>query len=404
MRSLRSSVTGVVWRVLRFLNVLGVSALGPVRLLPIRQISEFSFPSPQVFLPAEPAVRAPNVVGQPTPEDDTFPALGYRRLSGALVTSNSRVSAVCSESSFLIPPAADPGPWSVGVGHPIVGGILRQDHQKVLINAKTSGAEIPGGVFVGTWSPQNWFHWIIDLLPSVYLANRLPSHYDSYPLLLPEGIDKRKSWIEPLELVQANREIAYLSPDYYTKVRDLVWIDSPSSPGPLGQSASRGPRFKLHGSAIRSYRDFIIQQLGLGGTRPNPSKKIFLARRQDGNRPYNQDELLQAAGDYGFQPVFFEGLSLRESVEVMMDAKYVIGPHGAGWANALFSSDQTRSLMWTWEGSRYDNWFTNVCEISGGRLDVILIDGALQQSPFELPTHQLKEALQRLIRDDTEVR
>jgi hypothetical protein len=308
------------------------------------------------------------------------------------------VSAVCSNEEFLIPDAVDAGPWNVRIGEPTVGGILRQDNSTALINLRQKGDTIPQGIFVGSWSPHNWYHWVVDTLPSVFLASRLPPEFDDYPLLLPASGVSRESWLEPLQLVQGTRRIVYLSPDHYTKVSDLIWMDSPSCPGPLPISRSEFPRFKIHGSAMRAYRDHILNQLGLGGVQPPASAKIFLARAQNGHRPYNQDELIKVAENFGFEPVFLEELNFRESVQVMLGARFVIGPHGAGWANALFCQEGTQAGMWTWRGSKDDNWFANVASVARVHFVASLSAETGRNNRYELSTDSLQSLIVEILR------
>jgi hypothetical protein len=396
MGFLKPTIIGALWRMVGALSKLGQKSLGTLTLLRIRTLSNSKFPTLAVFFPAEIAIRAPNIPNQALPAHDLYPALGYRRIQNGLVTSNRRVTAVCSNDEFLIPDSVDPGPWNVRIGQPTVGGILRQDNSNALINLRQKGDTIPQGIFVGSWSPHNWYHWVVDTLPSIFLASRLPPEFDDYPLLLPASGVSRASWLEPLQLVQGTRKIVYLSADHYTKVSDLVWMDSPSCPGPLPITRSGFPRFKIHGSAMRAYRDHILNQLGLGGVQPPASAKIFLARAQNGNRPYNQDELIRVAENFGFEPVFLEELNFRESVQVMLGARYVIGPHGAGWANALFCQEGAQAGMWTWRGSRDDNWFSNIAAVQKMTFSTIFSDGAGDVPSLNLSPNKLEKLIASL--------
>ena len=94
-----------------------------------------------------------------------------------------------------------------------------------------------------------------------------------------------------------------------------------------------------------------------------PQDKLFIARVSGSNRPDNQVDLLAVAKDFGYKPVFFEDLSLREAVSTMLGASRLIGPHGAGWANALFCQTGVSALIWTWQASRLDNWFANIASV-----------------------------------------
>jgi capsular polysaccharide biosynthesis protein len=366
-----------VWRLFKILSIWNVSNLRHLKMLSVSRVPQG--PDEGVtFFAAEVAVRADNL-GEDNPRsDDIYPQLGIKRIQKALVTSNRRCTAVIEGGKFYLPNAVDQGPWKIRPGTPNVAGILKQEQNSLLINVRTSRREIPRGVLAGTVAPHNWFHWTIDTLPSVYLSQFLPEEYDDVPLLLPETGLSRSSWREPLELVIGNRELIPLDSHSYSRVSDLIWIDSPTSPGPVQLEDSSLPKYRMHGSAMRAYRDHMIRETGLH-EKPNPkTRRIYLARKQTGHRPYNQRHLADVAANYGFEEIYLEDLSYRESIKVFTEAQYVIGPHGAGWANCLYAGTHAKGLLWSWPQAIKDNWFANVAHVSGMQLRVIYTDPSNQ--------------------------
>lgn len=111
----------------------------------------------------------------------------------------------------------------------------------ILIDTGIDKRTLERGIFVGTWSPHNWFHWTIDILPSVWLSTKLPAAFDDYPILLPPNSLQKATWREPFNLVSGSRSVVELSDMRYTNVRDLIWIDSPTAPAlcPLIGSQNR---------------------------------------------------------------------------------------------------------------------------------------------------------------------
>lgn len=341
-----------------------------LRLKKAEKISPRLFPEIMGFFEEEPEVRAPNGNHQFVVPGNSFPALRAHLIRNAQVTANRRCSGVVHKSTYLIPQSAPHGPWNLKVGKPITGGITWQKGKFVMIDRGIKKAPLEKGIFVGTWSPHNWFHWTIDILPSIWLSRWLPANYEDYPLLIPAGVLEKETWREPFDLVSGSRSIVELSDSSYTRVRNLVWIDSPTAPGPKSLMMQTAPHFSAHRSALNAYRGFILSQLGIDESSIDQSRKIFLARKDGGNRPYNQDELIAVAEQFGFEPVFFENMPLRETILTMLGAKMVVGPHGAGWASALYCQPLTKGFLWTWEESKYDNWFANIAEIRKMRLEV----------------------------------
>lgn len=367
--------------------------IGTYRTLFARRIRPENYLNRHVFFPGEIEIRA-SLFDQDSEQRRLYPSLGYARIRSTRVTANRRCAAVVQEGEFLLPSAADEGPWNILVGRPFTGGVIGQSGFKILVDTRLTGC-IERGVFVGSWSPHNWFHWLVDTLPSVWLASLLPTDFDSFPLLLPKGALSKPAWREPLELIIGNRQIEELPEDGYLAVDDLVWIDSPSSPGPRPMLENqRNANFKLHGSAMNSFRATLLEKLNLDDSQIVPRRKVFLARKEGGNRPYNQAELIELAKDFGFEAYCLEDMSFRESVELMMGTSFLIGPHGAGWASALFCPPGITSIMWTWESGKRDNWFTNIAELRQMNMTVLL-DFQIRGQSYWLDKNLLREAIEK---------
>lgn len=305
-------------------------------------------------------IRAPNLPGLAPQSERFFPALRAHQFRKARVVANRSCSSVLYRSQFIVPPSSLEGPWKLNFSGRGTGGVLLQRGNHLLVNIGPRKPRIRNGIFVGTWSPKNWYHWLLDILPAVWMASFLPDEFSDYPVLLPADIANRPSWIEPLELVLGEREVVFLSQDSYRQVEDLVWIDSPTSPGPIPVFEDGNPRYSMQKDALVAFRKHIIEKVGVEETSRLSDRRVYLARANGSNRPDNQDELISIASDYGYEPTFFEQLSLKQTIETMIEAKHIVGPHGAGWANAIFCPTETQAFMWTWKASIHDNWFANV--------------------------------------------
>lgn len=387
-RRFRSAVIGLLWLVLKG---SGLQTFGQFAILRVLRLGSDDLRLGEPIFPREVEIRAANIPqAQEVPEAD-YPAIGYRKIADARVCSNRRVSAVVQGKNLLLPESVSNGPLEIRVGEPTTGGILRQDSDQVLVRLRTS-SHLDAGIFVGSWSPHNWFHWTVDILPSIFLARFLPREFDDFPILVPEKIKSRSAWMEPMELVLGRRELRFIGDRHYTFVKNLIWVDSPSCPGPLIRGARSTPAFSLHGSAMRSYRAHVLQGLELDPETTTQKRRVFLARAEGTYRGYNQEEALELASDYGFEPVYLEKLSFMESVKVMLEAEAVIGPHGAGWANAIYCKPGTIGIMWTWDESVHDNWFANIGKLAEMEFSVLLT-GSVHHTAHNISKAQLREAL-----------
>lgn len=357
-------------RLLMLSKRFGVTSFGSMKLVRARYVGEI-FKGNFLLFPSEPETRVPNYSSQGQPESHLFPELVVRVIPASLVRADQRVSSVLWDQTLLIPQGAPPGPWDIRVGEPTVGGVLWQENWDLLLHTRCNDNPLPAGIFVGTWSPHNWYHWIIDILPNVAMCSLLPKEFDLFPILIPAQIQDRPNWLEPLDIVRQGREIRFLQPGSYTFIEKLAWIDGATVPGPMQSHRVRRPLYALHKSALNFYRSMVLEELNLHKHNPRPWRKIFLARAQGSHRPYNQEQLLKISADFGYETVYLENLGFEESVRVMLESSSVVGPHGAGLANLIFARPETQVLFWTWPEFQDHNWFTNVAALAGSDFTVL---------------------------------
>ena len=68
------------------------------------------------------------------------------------------------------------------------------------------------------------------------------------------------------------------------------------------------------------------------------NQRFLISRETTGNRVIlNRQALLDALRPYGFTEVVLEDLTFQEQIRLFYDAEIVIGPHGAGFSNLIFS-------------------------------------------------------------------
>jgi capsular polysaccharide biosynthesis protein len=98
----------------------------------------------------------------------------------------------------------------------------------------------------------------------------------------------------------------------------------------------------------------VRRRLGLdvaGGTRG--TRRLLVSRRDAAKRRVtNEDALLSALKGLGFELVVPGTLPFSEQVATFSEAQLVVGPHGAGLANALFMPKGSAMLELHHTGSR----------------------------------------------------
>lgn len=91
----------------------------------------------------------------------------------------------------------------------------------------------------------------------------------------------------------------------------------------------------------REDREFLFDRMAaqpwsrVGSSR---RRRIYISRAKAGWRKVvNERELMQTLRRHGFQRYFLEDLSSQEQIQLFQEAEVIIGPHGAGLANVVFT-------------------------------------------------------------------
>ncbi|UYP67453.1 glycosyltransferase family 61 protein [Thalassobacter stenotrophicus] len=221
------------------------------------------------------------------------------------------------------------------------------------------------GVCFITPGAANWYHWLIEILPTIMLMQNLPTDYDDYPLLVPEEILSGSTFRETLDLFIGTRPVIALDRDTTYHVGEMVVIPLPAS-GPFNMHDHQWPVPQDYVNNIGVMQQFRTQTLeSLGVTYDgNGPKRLFLARAP-GARSYNQDDILEVARAKGFEIMHPERLSFREQVQIMHNADFVAGPTGAAWANSVFMRPGTQSLIWALKEYDCACFFANLGHVAG---------------------------------------
>lgn len=210
--------------------------------------------------------------------------------------------------------------------------------------------KIESGIHISGAGAENWYHFVIECLPRIYLTQYLPAEFNSYPILLPQECEKYESFFEALKLVSDKkkyREIIYFNFYDVVKVQNLLSIDEVSY-GPFNLVKGEWPRITDYYQNDQLMRQFIayFRESLLKDWAPEiKNKRIFLARPGI-RREYNQTELIRIAEKYGFEVVFPEQLTLLEQAKLFAQSSMIVGPSGAAWVGMIFRKNPMIGLSW----------------------------------------------------------
>jgi len=240
----------------------------------------------------------------------------------------------------------------------------------ILVRATPNNLSIESAIYIGGTYSFNFYHWLIEYLPSFWIVNQFEQYRD-FPVLVDEKSVKHPNMKAALGQINiVNREIISISAGTAYHVDKLVIPSKLGyvNPSPLGDFKATDNI--IHREAIEFLRmTFCVSSQ----QQQSVNKLLFLARR--GNiitRISNQEEIQSVFSNYGFEIIYPEELSLEQSIELFSQAKIIAGATGAAMTNIIFAPKNTVVLCLLGENTANNTIFSNIAGIIGQQMIYIL--------------------------------
>lgn len=190
-------------------------------------------------------------------------------------------------------------------------------YQKLTLRARLPKAErLAGTVAVaGARWGDNYTHWLLDVLPRLRLLGDDLKSVDH--LVVQHGKSFQRDCLEaagaPMDrLVEPD-------PAMHVVADELI-------------VPSLVPRAGVQ------HLMYVQQLFSAQRSTAEPFRRLYLTRSNMWRRQTaNEDEVVAALGERGFETVILDGLSVGEQARMFSEAKVVIGPNGSALANMIFA-------------------------------------------------------------------
>lgn len=301
--------------------------------------------------------------GQPKRHDTVFPAIRARLFHG--LTMNSQSGQLVHDNKVLIPR----NQFNDVARIESSGGSLSYYDLRCCVGGKPT-QQIENGIAVTGNGSFNWYHFMMEILPSAFLSARLPPELSDFPLLVPEECETIASFRDALEAVNQFRKVIVLRSTQNYQVRNLVMID-PVVVSPFNMNRNVWPTvddYRQHEVILRDY--FAAMKNSLGITASEGTDRVFIVR-SNRNRSYNEAALVDMAIGRGFKAVAPEKLSLREQARLISSCGMMIGASGSAWVNMMFRSHPLVGLSWLIPQYKGFCTYSNLARIMGHDLSFI---------------------------------
>ena len=188
----------------------------------------------------------------------------------------------------------------------------------------------------------NYWHWIFDVLPRLGIIEKkdILKEIDYY--LFPDINKKFQKESLDLLKIQKHKRLSSLTCRHIYSKR-IISVDHPYV---LTNNATTDIQ-NIPPWIIRWLRSKFILKNRINNDLP---KKIYISRKDSVyeslqiRKIINENEVVEFLEKNGFVSVILSELSFENQIELFMNANFVTGLHGAGYANIIFCSPNTKIL------------------------------------------------------------
>ena len=195
---------------------------------------------------------------------------------------------------------------------------------------------IYGGVLLSMPWHHNFYHWMIEILPRLISYDRCPA-LQKEPLIIPKSSPRFVA--ESLNLACYESRMILMADGTY-KFKKLHMLSRLASTSEVAPDAV----------------DWLNRKFPNGLSTLCTPRRIYVSRRDAKIRfVSNELQLADVLAEFGFETIIMSKLPLADQISAFRAADYVIGPHGAAFANLAFSKPGSTFIEFFSQGH------SNVC-------------------------------------------
>jgi hypothetical protein len=176
---------------------------------------------------------------------------------------------------------------------------------------------------VDNFSPGNWYHWLTEVLPRLFVGRDL---FDSVDCVAFPNYYRRDRFVEEtLGLLPKLPPVLWIPPTRRVIASPLVLVERTA------------PAWDYRSDVMRGLSDLLAERAAVDVKDEAPSLRIYVTRDGAGwRRAANERQVRDALDKRGFVTVSPGDLSVVEQIRLFRKASCVVGLHGAGLTNMVF--------------------------------------------------------------------
>jgi hypothetical protein len=238
--------------------------------------------------------------------------------------------------------------------------------------------EAPDGILLAMPWHHNFYHWMLEFLPRLLCLEHC-EELKSLPLLIPRSAPR---------FVRESLQLA----GYWDRTVPLD--DGVHLFKKLHLISTLAPACEVSPPAI----EWLTKALAVPSSATSSPRKIYVSRSDAKIRfVSNEDSLKAILSEFGFVIANMSDHSPAEQIQMFHGAEYVVGPHGAAFANLAFAQPGCTFLEFFSDG-HFNGAFSRIAAIKGLRYG-FLVGKPTSFGGFSIDPARLRDALTDLVHD-----
>jgi hypothetical protein len=214
-----------------------------------------------------------------------------------------------------------------------------------------------------------YYHWILNWLPRMMVFDEFAGELggvDRYRFLVSAGLGP--ACIRGLEMLGVGRDNLIVPPFESTVFTGDAVVPSFFSSNVVSPNVAAWYRRRLAPSPRRRDRRLYITRNDISPTGP-PRRRVV-----------NEPEVVALLQEFGFETVRLAELAFERQMQLFAEAAVVLGPHGAGFANLVFTPPGAQVLVL--ENAWNHTFMIDMARAVGHRADSLLCSDRIDE-PYE---------------------
>lgn len=210
------------------------------------------------------------------------------------------------------------------------------------------------GIYLMIEHDRNYFHWLVEVLPSLYLYEKMCTERN-IPLLITDEL--HQNLYDVLNLVKdEKRPVIKVKPQTTYRIKRLITPPSVTRIFNVYDHPHNMDTVYVPVNLIKSMIKDIKSKLKI--EHKEQQDKLYIRRSSTYRHLTNQDEIESALTSNGFKVIDPGVMSVEEQIEAFSNAEIIIGASGAAFANMMWCRPGTKVIIFYSHirGKMYPYW------------------------------------------------